>query len=561
MELRFDGDPTPRSVSQVRVILETNACAGVQLRLGFQTPKEHEDFATSSLRAWAAERKQASLHWEGEQLDLIVCGFDWVERGDGPSGAVSRKLEILALPVRNGSNLVTWLDSAPSDDHRCWLIYQRQDLAVDVSGGVFLQRLFASRLATPPCGDRLDSIFPPGAAVCRRGGVDNFRFVQAVVGHLHRLLPWVLGWCGFAHEREQVRLVTSLYPRPLKIDDWAPPPYFCSTRLVAHDRSSRLSSAYRDFTVAHRMKLLIALCTNGRPATQAEGQTFGCSDWEKLMFIPGLVRYKSAALFARHLTYTFDQVDQSVQAEIRFGPSRHAPAAEPLEAASLTAQFQEWTPGERSRTIRLNPRPAAAGAAPAWILMSDSQQTLDTPDPKLPLLAEVLMPTTVRPVKPERADDSSNQLVCGLYVRHQKGDEMRVTFEPCAVPAVHGSPQMHHAPFETSDLTVNGARITLTTSPMGTDPASVELLDLDGATGQFVLSIGTGDRMNQFRIEREGGTASIRASKEVNLSVGDHGTLGVSSEHVQVMGNVTVQTDSTTSKGNVTIQGELTVGT
>jgi hypothetical protein len=561
MELTFDGDTTSRPVAQVRVLLEPDACVAVQLRLGFQTQKEHEDFAAAGLRAWAATRKPAALYWEDERLDLIVCGFDWVERADGEKGVISRKLEILALPVCRESNLVTWLDSAPSDDHRRLLIYQRQDPAVDVSGSVFLQRLFASRLATPPCGDRLEAVFPPGAAVYRGGGVDNFRFVQAVVGHLHRRLPWVLGWCGFAHEREQVRLVTSLYPPPLELDAWTPPARLCSTRLAARDWSSGLSSARRDFTVARRMKLLIALCTKGRPATPPEGQTFGCDDLEQLLFIPGPVRYKTAALFARQITYTFDQVDRSVQAEIRFGLSRPMPAPEPLETAFLAAEFHEWTPGERSGMVKLRPPPAAAGAPAAWTLMSDKPQALDTPDPGLPLLAEVLMPSTLRPAKAQGGNDSSDQLVCGLYVRHQKGDEMRVTFEPGAVPAVLGSPQRHHAPFETSDLTLNGGRITLTTSPMGTDPASAELLDLNGTTGQFVLRNGKGDRTNQFRIEREGGTASLRTSNGVNISVGDGGTLNVSSQHVQAMGNVTVQADSTTSTGNITIQGELTVGT
>ncbi|MDD1427025.1 ubiquitin family protein, partial [Dolichospermum sp. ST_sed9] len=152
-----------------------------------------------------------------------------------------------------------------------------------------------------------------------------------------------------------------------------------------------------------------------------------------------------------------------------------------------------------------------------WGIIDEKNQSLKSGDDAV-LYAQILSPTY------------SDKKYSGIYIKHEKNDEMIVDIHPCGIPLVLGSVQKYRPELEKADITLCGEKLAISVSSHNQSLASAEAIILDnseiklnhgkkifGQAQQKVDFLSQNIELGSTQIEINSGQAKINSMVNVSF--------------------------------------------
>lgn len=444
------------AVDQLSVVLKLNSAPLISLQLSEKLDSEVLDLAGLKKELFQAicQEQKATFAWQGTQVEFILVGVREITYEYQSNSQVG--LEVVGTAIN--PDLQKWFNLTPFEHkNEDYLIYQRCPSS-SPSSWTFLNQVLDNKFAQPNQDllDKLPLVFPDYACIWRYKDSNNLCFLNYLVNFTKQHLSELQGWCSF-DGNNPLRLILF---EAKKTDDsipkldknWRLDSLFVSNRYQKNQENNYSSNLSYEITLKteQKMKLIEMLLTEGKNGEEEDkGKNFQEKDAIRLLFAPGTVAINGKNVFCHTISYKFtksltESPSATINLEVSYPQSYIADNQRGF--LQIPGNFQGWyQTKEGENKIELAPiKPNK------WAIVDESIGEIDN---QRFLLAQVLSLTY------------SGENYSGIYIKHQKDDEMIVDIQPCEIPLVLGSVQKYRKNLEEANVTISGEKLAISASP------------------------------------------------------------------------------------------------
>jgi hypothetical protein len=459
------------SVSSVSVVLKLNSGPLIHLRLsekldGTGSKQSNEETFKTEFFQDVCQEVEGSFAWGGQTIKFILVGYDNSE---------SRTFELVGLVIKK--DVIEWLNQNNfKDKNQDYLIYQKSN---EGNSWPWLNKVLGDKFEppTPDFIDKIKSLFPDNACIWRYRDSNNFHFLNRTIAFASRHLPEVQGWCAFDCDKP-LRLILFEEKKqdnsiPKLDQTWNPSHLFLPNRYSWNrwlDRSCTLS---RDLNIntGQEIALIKQLVSDGSNGEDAEkGKNFQAQNPTRLLFTPGTINIGDRNIFCHTVSYEFklpgfeNKELPSVTMKIEMDYPERQIGDNEVVSLRLQGKFQTWEKEKDEETkVKIAPPDLKN-----WGIIDEKTQTLKSGNDAV-LSTQILSRTY------------SDKKYSGIYIKHEKDDEMIVDIHPCGIPLVLGSVQKYRPELEKADITLCGEKLAISVSSHSQSLASAEAIILDNS--------------------------------------------------------------------------------
>ena len=440
------------SVSNISVVLKVNSGSLIHLRLsekldGTEHKLSNEEAFKQEFFQDICREAEGSFQWGGTTLKFILVGSNSSESGT---------FELVGLVVKK--DLIEWFNQNNfKDNKQDYLIYQKTK---GKNSWDFLEKAIGNKFQKPNQDfvERLKLLFPENGCIWRYKDSNNFHFLNRAIAFASRHLPEVQGWCAFNadkplrlilfEEKKQDRTIPKLDSTWNAFDLFLPNRYSWNRWL---DRSCTLSRDL-DIKPGQEIALIEQLVSHGSNEDEQKGLSFQGQNPTRLLFIPGTINIGDKNIFCHTVSYefklpAFDTESPSATMKIEVDYPERQIGDNEIVSLRLPGKFKEWHQKKDGETeIKI-----VASDLKNWGIIDEGNQSLKSGDDAV-LSTQILSPTY------------SDKKYSGIYIKHEKGDEMILDIHPCSIPLVLGSVQKYRKELEQADVTLSGKKLAISVS-------------------------------------------------------------------------------------------------
>lgn len=441
------------SVSNISVVLKINSGPLIRLRLsekldGTESKISNEETFNQEFFQDICDEVEASFQWGGASLKFILVGYNSSE---------ARKFELVGLVVKK--DLIDWFNQNNfKDKKQDYLIYQKNK---GKNSWPFLNKVLGDKFK-PPSQDFVEKIkllFPDNGCIWRYKDSNNFHFLNRVIAFASRHLPELQGWCAFDDADKPLRLILFEEKKqdqtiPKLDQTWTPSSHpFLPNRYSWNRWLDKSSTLTRELSIKNGKKadLIKELVSHG--SNNKDGHNFQAQNPTRLLFSPGTITIGKRNIFCHTVSYEFDlpvfgeEESPSVMMKIEVDYPERQIGDNEIISLRLSGKFQEWHQKKDGVTeVKIAP-----SELKNWGIIDEKDQSLKPGDDGV-LYAQILSPTY------------SDKKYSGIYIKHEKDDEMIVDIHPCGIPLVLGSVQKYRQELEQADVTLSGEKLAISVS-------------------------------------------------------------------------------------------------
>ena len=458
-------------VSSVSVVLKLNSGPLIHLSLseklgGTESKLSNEESFKQEFLEHIYKEDKGSFEWQGTTLKFILVGYNSSE---------ARTFELVGLVVKK--DVIDWFNENNfKDKKQDYLIYQKSN------GGnswPWLNKVLGDKFEqpNPDFVDKIKFLFPDNACIWRYRDSNNFHFLNRTIAFASRHLPEVQGWCGFDADKP-LRLILFEEKKqdnsiPKLDQTWNPSHLFMPNRYSWNrwlDRSCTLS---RDISIntGQEIALIKQLVSDGSNGEDAQkGKNFQAQNPTRLLFTPGTINIGDRNIFCHTVSYEFklpafeEKESPSVTMKIEMDYPERQIGNNEVVFLRLTGKFQKWDK-EKDEETKVKIAPPDLNN---WEIIDEKNQSLKSGDDAV-LYTQILSPTY------------SDKKYSGIYIKHEKDDEMIVDIHPCGIPLVLGSVQKYRPELEKADITLCGEKLAISVSSHNQSLDNSEAIILDNS--------------------------------------------------------------------------------
>ena len=458
-------------VSSVYVVLKLNSEPLIHLRLaekldGTESKLSNEETFKQEFFQDICKEAEGSFAWGGQTIKFILVGYNSSE---------ARTFELVGLVVKK--DVIDWFNENNfKDKKQDYFIYQKSN------GGnswPWLNKVLGEKFEqpNPDFVDKIKFLFPDNACIWRYRDSNNFHFLNRTIAFASRHLPEVQGWCAFDADKP-LRLILFEEKKqdnsiPKLDSTWNPSHLFLPNRYSWNrwlDRSCTLS---RDISIntGQEMALIKQLVSDGSNSEDAQkGKNFQAQNPTRLLFSPGTINIGDRNIFCHTVSYEFklpafeEKESPSVTMKIEMDYPERQIGDNEVVSLRLFGKFQKWEK-EKDEETKIKIAPPDLNN---WGIIDEKNQSLKSGDDAV-LYTQILSPTY------------SDKKYSGIYIKHEKDDEMIVDIHPCGIPLVLGSVQKYRPELEKADITLCGEKLAISVSSHSQSLASAEAIILDNS--------------------------------------------------------------------------------
>jgi len=459
------------SVSSVSVVLKLNSSPLIHLSLsekldGKENKLSNEETFKQEFIEHIYKEDEGSFQWQGTTLKFILVGYN---------SKKAKTFDLLGLVVKK--DVIDWFNENNfKDKKQDYLIYQKSN------GGnswPWLNKVLGDKFA-PPNPDFVDKIkflFPDNACIWRYRDSNNFHFLNRAIAFASRHLPEVQGWCAFDADKP-LRLILFEEKKqdqtiPKLDKTWNPSHLFMPNRYSWNrwlDRSCTLSREL-SINTGQEIALIKQLVSDGSNGEDVQkGQNFQGQNPTRLLFVPGTINIGDRNIFCHTVTYEFklptfgDKESPLVTMKLDLDYPERQIGDNEVVSLRLPGKFKAWQK-EIDEETKVQIAPPDLNN---WGIIDEKNQTLKSGNDAV-LYTQILSPTY------------SDKKYSGIYIKHEKDDEMIVDIHPCGIPLVLGSVQKYRKELEKADISLCGEKLAISVSSHDQSLASAEAIILDNS--------------------------------------------------------------------------------
>lgn len=458
-------------VSNISVVLKLNSGPLIYLRLsekldGTESKLSNEETLKQEFLEHIYIEEEGSFEWAGTTINFILVGYN---------SSDTSTFELVGLVVKK--DLTVWFQTNTfKANKQDYLLYQKNK---DKNTWPFFDQVLGKKFAKPNENfvQRINFLFPGNACIWRSKDSDNFRFLNQAIAFANRHLPEVQGWCAFDDANKPLRLILfekeKQDPTIPKLDQtWTPLSYpFLPNRYSWNqlfDSSCTLSRELSLIT-GQEIALIKQLVSDGLNGENTrKGQNFQAENSIRLLFAPGTVTIANKNIFCHAVTYEFklpgfgeELPSITMKVELNYP---HRARDNEISSLRLFGDFQKWyTTTDEETGVEIAPP-----NTDNWGVLDENSQKLKSGNNAV-LYTQILSPTY------------SDKQYSGIYIKHEKNDEMIIDIQPCGVPLVLGSVQKYRQELEAANITLCGQKLAISISPHNQKLANAEAIILDDA--------------------------------------------------------------------------------
>lgn len=459
------------SVDRVSVVLKLNSGPLIHLSLsekldGTESKLSNEESFKQEFLEHIYKEDEGSFEWQGTTLKFILVGYNSTE---------ARTFELVGLVVKK--KVIDWFNENNfKDKKQDYFIYQKSN------GGnswPFFDKVLGEKFEPPnqDFKDKIKFLFPENGCIWRYRDSNNFHFLNRTIAFTSRHLPEVQGWCAFDSDKP-LRLILFEEKKqdnsiPKLDSTWNPSHLFLPNRYSWNrwlDKSSTLSREL-DINTDQKIALIKQLVSDGSNGEDVQkGKNFQAQNPTRLLFTPGTINVGDRNIFCHTVSYEFklpafgDKDSPSVTMKLELDYPERQIGDNEVVSLRLSGKFKAWEK-EKDEETKVKIAPPDLNN---WGIIDEKDQTLKSGDNAV-LYTQILSPTY------------SDKKYSGIYIKHEKDDEMIVDIHPCGIPLVLGSVQKYRKELEEADITLCGEKLAISVSSHNQSLASAEAIILDNS--------------------------------------------------------------------------------
>ena len=438
------------AVSQISVILKLNSCPLIHLRLsekldGKETKISNEDTFKQEFFQDICAEAEGSFAWGGT-LKFFLVGYNSPE---------ARTFELVGLVVKK--DLIDWFNQNNFKEKKeDYLIYQK---GKGKNSWSFFNMVLEDKFKQPNQDfiNKTDLLFPDNGCIWRYKESNNFHFLNRAIAFASRHLPQVQGWCGF-DDSKPLRLIVFEEEKqnqtiPKLDNTWAASSYpFVPNRYSWNRWLDKSSTLTRELSIQNGQEMALIKELTSHGLNDEDGKSYQSQNPTQLLFSPGTITIGEKNIFCHTITYefklpAFGEESSSVTMKIEVDYPERQIGDNEIISLRLPGKFKEWHKQKDGETeIKI-----VASDLKNWGLVDEGSQSLKSGNDAV-LSTHILSPTY--------SDDDYS----GIYVKHEKDDEMIVDIHPCSIPLVLGSVQKYRKELEEADVTLSGEKLAISVS-------------------------------------------------------------------------------------------------
>lgn len=456
------------SVDRICVVLKVNSGTLIHLRLsekldGQEYKLSNEESFKQEFFQDICQEAEGSFQWGGTTLKFILVGSN---------SSKAETFELVGLVVKK--DLIEWFNQNNfKDKQQDYLIYQKTK---GKNSWDFLEKVIGNKFKKPNQDfvERLKLLFPENGCIWRYKDSNNFHFLNRAIAFASRYLPEVQGWCAFDadkplrlilfEEKKQDRTIPKLDQTWNTFNLFLPNRYSWNRWL---DRSCTLSRDL-DIKPGQEIALIEQLVSHGSNEDEQIGLNFQAKNPTRLLFVPGTINMGNKNIFCHTVSYefklpAFDAESPSVTMKIELDYPERQIGDNEVVSLRLPGKFKAW---EKETDEETEVKIAPSDKLNNWGIIDEKDQSVKSGGAAV-LFTQILSPTY------------SDKKYSGIYIKHEKDDEMIVDIHPCGVPLVLGSVQKYRPELEKADITLCGEKLAISVSSHNQKLADSEAIILD----------------------------------------------------------------------------------
>jgi hypothetical protein len=257
--------------------------------------------------------------------------------------------------------------------------------------------------------------------------------------------------------------------------------------------------------------------SNGEDAQK--GKNFQAQNPTRLLFSPGTINIGDRNIFCHTVTYEFklpafeEKDSPSVTMKIEMDYPERQIGDNEVVSLRLQGKFQKWEK-EKDEETKVKIAPPDLNN---WGIIDEKDQSVKSGNDAV-LYTQILSPTY------------SDKKYSGIYIKHEKDDEMIVDIHPCGIPLVLGSVQKYRPELEKADITLCGEKLAISVSSHNQSLDKSEAIILDnseiklnhgkkifGQAQQKVDFLSQNIELGSTKIEINSGQAKINSLLNVSF--------------------------------------------
>ena len=438
------------SVSQISVILKLNSGPLIYLRLsekldGTEAKISNEETFKQEFFADIFSEAEGSFAW-GDTLKFFLVGYNSLE---------DRTFELVGLVVKK--DLTEWFNQNNFKDKKeDYLIYQK---GKGKNSWSFFNMVLENKFKQPNQDfiNKTDLLFPDNGCIWRYKDSNNFHFLNRAIAFASRHLPQVQGWCGF-DDSKPLRLIIFEEKKqdktiPKLDNTWAASSYpFVPNRYSWNRWLDKSSTLTRELSIQEGQEMALIKKLTSHGLNDEDGKSYQAQNPTQLLFSPGTITIGKKNIFCHTVTYefklpAFGEESPSVTMKIEVDYPERQIGDNEIVSLRLPGKFKEWHQKKDGETeVKIAP-----DELKNWGIINEKDQSLKSGDDAV-LSTHILSRTY------------SDKKYSGIYIKHEKGDEMIVDIHPCSIPLVLGSVQKYRKELEQADVTLSGEKLAISVS-------------------------------------------------------------------------------------------------
>ncbi len=509
-------------VTQISVVLKLNSASLIYLRLSDKLDStankpSNEETITKEFVQQIFEEQEGTFQWLGATINFILTGYNSFE---------STTFELVGLVIRK--DLITWFnDNDFKNKKQDYLIYQKVKTK---NAWPFFSQVLGEKFDKPNQDfiDKINFLFPENGCIWRHKDSENFKFLNKALTFANRHVPEVKGWCAFDADKPLRLILFEEEKRDQtipKLDQtWVPKSYpFLPNQYNWNYEFKSSCTLSRELSINNGqepalIKQLVSDGNNGE--SDQKGKNFQAQNPIRLLFAPGTVTVGGRNIFCHTVTYefklpAFGDEPPTITMKLELDYPRESGDNEIL-SLRLLGNFKKWRLSKDEETeIEVAPTRFNANIT-NWGIIDEKTQKLKV-GAKAVLYTQILSPTY------------SGRKYSGIYIKHEKNDEMIIDIQPCGVPLVLGSIQKYRQQLEKANITLCGQKLALSVSPHNQKLTGAEAIILDnkqiklnhekvisGQAQRAVNFLSKNLKLGSSRIQIKSGQTTINSA--VNIS-------------------------------------------
>lgn len=438
------------AVSQISVILKLNSGPLIYLRLsekldGTDSKISNEETFKQEFFADICSEAEGSFEWGGS-LKFFLVGYNSPQ---------ARTFELVGLVVKK--DLIDWFNQNNFKEKKeDYLIYQK---GKGKNSWSFFNMVLGDKFKQPNQDfiNKTDLLFPDNGCIWRYKESNNFHFLNRAIAFASRHLPHVQGWCGF-DDSKPLRLIIFEEEKqdktiPKLDNTWAASSYpFVPNRYSWNRWLDKSSTLTRELSIQEGQEMALIKKLTSHGLNDEDGKSYQAQNPTQLLFSPGTITIGEKNIFCHTITYelklpAFGEESPSVTMKIEVDYPERQIGDNEIVSLRLPGKFKEWHQQKDGETeIKL-----VASDLKNWGTIDEGNQSLKSGNDAV-LSTHILSPTY------------SDKKYSGIYVKHEKDDEMIVDIHPCSIPLVLGSVQKYRKQLEEADVTLSGQKLAISVS-------------------------------------------------------------------------------------------------